>query len=91
MGVAGSLHGGVEGNTIGVLLRAPVIEHRRQVGAATEPRFCGDDKTRVHMNSGHMRVMHVGDQGDAGRKEARVISSAGYVFAEFRSEFAEDT
>src|ERR1700678_161831 len=89
MGVASGLHRGVEGDCVGVLLCAPAIEHRRQVGTATEPCFGGDDKARVHMDGRHMWIMHVGNQRNAGRKETRIVGSAGYLLAEFRSEFAE--
>jgi hypothetical protein len=38
MRVAGGLHRGVERARIGVLLGAPAVEHRGEVGAAAEPR-----------------------------------------------------
>ena len=37
VGIAGGLHGAVEGDAVGIFLRPPAIEHRRQVGAAAEP------------------------------------------------------
>ena len=89
VGVAGSLHRGVERDRVGIVLGAPAIKHRRQIGAAAEPRFCRDDETRVHMHRRHVRIVHVGDQRNAGGEKTRIVGGAGNVLAEFRGEFAE--
>ena len=89
MGVAGGLHRGVEGDRVGIVLRAPALQHRRQVGAAAEPGFGGDDEARVHVHRRHVRVVQVGDERNAGGEKARVVGGAGNLLAEFRGEFAE--
>ena len=87
--VAGGLHGGVEGDRVGVVLGAPAREHRGQVGAAAEPGLRRHDEARVHVHRRHVRVVHVGDERNAGGEEARIVGGAGNVLAEFRREFAE--
>src|SRR6202171_2398748 len=40
---AGSPHRGMKTNRVGVVLGPPPVEHRRQIRAAAEPSFGGDD------------------------------------------------
>ena len=77
MGIAGGLHGGVKGEGVGIVLGAPPVQHRRQVGAAAEPRLGGDDEARVHMHGRHVRIVQMGDQRNAGGEEARVSAAPG--------------
>ena len=84
----GRLHRRVEGNGIGILLRAPDIEHRRQVGAAAEPLAARHHHAGIHVDGRHMRVLHVGDQRDAARPEPRVLLGAGHLCPELRCELA---
>ncbi len=79
----------MEGDRIGIGLRAAAVEHRRQVGAAAEPPTRGDDHAGVHVDSRHVGVPRMRDQRDAGRPEARVFLGAGDLLAEFGREFAE--
>ena len=71
MRVAGRLHGGVEGERVGVLLRAPRVEHRREVGAAAEPGFRRHDEAGVHVHRRHVR-----DSADARSAKCREPKSA---------------
>jgi len=87
VGVAGALEGGVEEGAVFFRLRG-VEEHRREVAAATEPAFCGDQHAGVHVDGGHVGVLQVGHQADAGGEEARVFGRAGDLGAEFRAELA---
>ena len=73
---------------VGVVLRAAFIEHRRQVGAAAEPGFAGDDMTGVHVYGRHVRILRMRDQRNAGGPEARILGGAGDFLAEFRRELA---
>ena len=79
----------MERDRVGIVLRAAAIEHRRQIGAAAEPGFCGDDEARVHVHGRHMRIVQMGDQRNAGGVKARIVGGAGNLLAEFRREFAE--
>ena len=88
MRVAGRAHRGVERHRVGIVLRAAAVEHRRQVGAAAEPRLGGDDEARVHVHGRHMRVVHVGDQRNARRPEPRILGGAGNLRAKLRRELA---
>ena len=88
MRVAGRLHRGVEGDAVGIVLRAARVEHRRQIGAAAEPGFAGDDEARVHVHRRHVRIMRMRDQRNAGGPEARIVVGARDFLAEFRREFA---
>ena len=72
----------------GSSLRAAAIEHRRQIGAAAEPGFAGDDKARVHVHRRHVRIVRMRDQRNAGGPEARIVGGAGDLLAEFRRELA---
>ena len=73
---------------VGIVLRAALVEHRRQIGAAAEPGFAGDDEARVHVHRRHMRILRMRDQRNAGGPEARILGGAGNLLAEFRREFA---
>ena len=88
--VAGRLHRRVEADRIGVVLRAPRGQHRRQIGAAAEPGFRRDDEAGVHMHGRHMRIARMDDQRNAGGPEARIGLGARDLGAEFRREFAMD-
>ena len=66
------------------------VEHRGQVGAAAEPLPAGHHHARVHVDRRHMRIVHVGDERDAARPEARVLLGAGNVLAELGRELAVD-
>ena len=85
---AGRLHGRVERQRIGVLLRAPGGEHRRQVAAAAEPPFGRHHEARVHVRGRHVRVVRMRDERDAGRPEARIVLGAGDLLAELGRELA---
>ena len=87
MCVAGSAHGFVKGNGIGVFLRSPCVQHRCQICAATEPLTGGDHHTGVHVNGGDMRVLRVSDQADAGGPEARILVGTGDLTAKLGREF----
>src|SRR5689334_12484245 len=64
--------------------------HRRQVGATAEPALRRDHVARVEMHGWHVRVLHVGDHGDAGGPEARILLGAGHRLGEIRAERAVD-
>ena len=62
--------------------------HRREVGAAAEPRLGGDDEAGVHVHRRHLGRAHVRHQRDARGMEARVLVGAGNLLAELRAELA---
>ena len=74
-GVAGGLHRRMKAR-VGIVLGAPAVEHRRQIGAAAEPGFGGHDHAGVHVHRRHMRIARMGDQRDARGPEARVLGGA---------------
>jgi len=80
----------VKGDAVGVVLRAALVEHRRQIGAAAEPGFAGDHEARVHMHRRHMRVLRMRNQRNAGGPEARILGGARNLLAEFRRKLAID-
>src|SRR3546814_8237318 len=47
-----------------------------EIGPAAEPAPRGGEKTRVHVHGRHMRIGHVGDKADAGRKKMGVFTGA---------------
>ena len=73
--VAGGLERGVE---VGRVLRRlrRFGPHRRQVAAAAEPAFGGDQHPRVEMRRRHARAAHMRDQADAAGPEPRVLLGA---------------
>ncbi len=89
MGVAGGLERAVEGRAVGIVLGAPPVEHRGEVGAAAEPGFCGDDEAGVHVHRRHVRITQVRDHRHAGRPEPRILGGAWNLRAEFRRELAK--
>ncbi len=89
MGIASRLHGGVEGDGVGIGLAAAAIEQRRQVGAASEPGPGGHDEARIHVYRRHVRIVRMCDEGNARGPEPRVGIGAGNLPAEFRRELAE--
>ena len=72
----------------GILLGAPPVQHRRQVGAAAEPRLGGDDEAGVHVHGRHMRIAQVRDQRNARRPEPGIVGRARNLRAEFGRELA---
>ena len=78
----------MEGQRVRVFLGAPPVQHRRQVGAAAEPRLGGDDEAGVHVHGRHVRIAHVGDQRNARRPEPGIVGRARDLRAEFGREFA---
>ena len=70
--LAGAVHGGVEGDACRRPLACAAVEHGRQIGAAAEPPFAGDDHARVHVHGRHIGVLRMRDQRDARGPEARV-------------------
>src|SRR5205814_2409943 len=54
--VAGGLHRRMKGNRVGIILGPPPVQHRRQVRAAAEPCFGGDDEAGVHVHGWYVRV-----------------------------------
>ncbi len=88
--LAGELHGLVEGERIGIVLRAAPVEHRRQVGAAAEPPARGHHHARVHVHGRHVGIVRVRDQRNAARPEARVLLGARHLLAELGRELAVD-
>src|SRR5262249_14247159 len=73
-----------------MLLRAPPCQHGRQVGAAAEPGFGGDDHAGVHVDGRHIRIARMGDERDAGSPETRILVGSRYLPAEFGRELAMD-
>ncbi len=80
----------MESERVRILLRAPPVEHGRQVGAAAEPGFRCDDKARVHVHGRHVRVLRMRDERDARGPEARVVIGAGDLLGELGREGAVD-
>ena len=89
MGVASRAHRGMKRDRVGIVLRAALVQHRRQVGAAAEPGLGRHHETRVHVHGRHVRIVQMRDQRDAGGPEARIVGGAGNILAEFRRELAE--
>ena len=89
MRIAGLLHRRVERDRVGIVLGAAPVQHRREVGAAAEPRLGGHHEARVHVHRRHVRVVQVRDQRNARRPEARVGVGARDVLAEFGRELAK--
>ena len=87
--VAGRFHRGMKRNGIGIVLAAPALQHRGQIGAAAEPGFGRHDVARIHVHGRHVRIVHMRDQRNAGGKKTRVVGGAGNILAEFGGEFAE--
>ena len=57
---------------VGVVLRAPAVEHRASGRRRRRTRLFGrHDHARVHVHGRHVRVLRMRDQRDAGRPEAR--------------------
>ena len=79
MGVAGGLHGGVEGHGVRVILTTIRHQHGRQVAAAAEPALGRGDEAGVHVNRRNARADGVADQADPRREEARIDVGAGHV------------
>src|SRR5262249_1744809 len=86
--IAGCFHGSMKGNAVGIRLQAAPVQHRCEVGTATEPGFARNDEACVHVNSRHIRIMKMRDQGDSGSPETRVFFGAWNVVTELRREFS---
>ena len=71
-----------------IFLGPPPVEHRRQVRAAAEPCFGGDDEAGVHVHRRHVRIAQMRDQRDARGPEPGIVGRARNLRAEFRREFA---
>src|SRR5476651_59405 len=82
--VARPLEGVMEGARVFL-----VRHHGREIAAAAEPRFRGDDEARIHVHRGHFRRAQVCHQRDARGMEARVLIGAGNLLAKLGAEFAE--
>ena len=78
----------MERERIGIVLGAAAVEHRRQVGAAAEPRLGGDHEARVHVHRRHVRIVQMRDHRHARGPEARIVGRARDLRAEFRRELA---
>ena len=85
---ASSAHRRVEVFRVFILLRPPPHQHRGEVAAAAEPAFAGDHHARVHMRGRRVRVLGMGDEGDARGPEARVLIGAGDLRGELLGEGA---
>src|SRR5690606_7780352 len=68
--VAGSLHGGVEIDGVGIVLRALGVEYWGQVSAAAPPLLAGHDHAGVHVNSRNVWVPRMDDERNARAPEA---------------------
>ena len=90
VGVAGALHGGVEGDGVGIVLGALGVEHGGQVAAAAEPALRRRDQPGVHVCGRNVRIARVDDHADPGGVKARVLIGAGDVSGELRRELAPD-
>ena len=60
--LAGGAQAVVKEQRVGVVGAAARVQHRRQVGAAAEPRLAGDDEARVHVHGRDVRVPRMGDR-----------------------------
>src|SRR6185437_8153475 len=67
-----------------------VGNHRRQIGAATEPALGRDHVACVEMYGRNVRVLHVRDHRDAGGPEARILLGAWHRLRKIRRELAVD-
>src|SRR5919108_1879916 len=57
---ASRLHCVMESDRVGILLRAPALEHGGQVRSTAEPPLRGDDHPCIHVHRRHMRVVEMG-------------------------------
>ena len=78
----------MECDRVGILLRSPPVEERRQISAAAEPGFGGDDEAGVHMHRRDIRIVHMRDQRNTGSPEPRIIGGARNLRAKLRRELA---
>src|SRR5215472_2753243 len=70
--------------------RSSVRVNRGEVGAAAEPTLRGDDMACVHMHRRHQRRVHVRDERNTARPEARVICGPRDILAKLGGELAVD-
>ena len=86
---AGPPHRRVKRDRVGIVLATTPLQHRREIGAAAEPRPAGDDEPRVHVHGRNVRVRRMGDERDARSPETWVDFGARDLFAKFLGERAE--
>ncbi len=67
-----------------------VREDGRDIATTAKPAIAGDDHARIEMCCAYMRIAGVGDKGNAGCKETRILVGAWHVLAEFGREFTPD-
>src|SRR5262249_13387327 len=56
---------------------------------AAEPGLRSDDEAGIYVHGRHVRAHRMGDDGDSGGPESRILLGALDLLAEFRREFAE--
>src|ERR1700712_3330052 len=89
MAVAGGAEAGMKiRRVLFCLFRAEA--HRRQVAAAAEPAFRGNQHAGVKMRGWHQRALHVCHETDAAGPEVRILGRARDLGTEIRTEFAPD-
>ncbi len=64
------LHRRMKRDRVGIVLRAPSVQQRSEIGAAAEPGLARHHEARVHVHGRHVRIVQVCDERDAGSPEA---------------------
>src|SRR5512134_560744 len=79
-------HRCMKGGSVGIVLRTPPLEHRRQVGSSAKPAPRSYDEAGIEMPRRHMRVPRMGYERHTRSPEAWISFGIGNLAAELGGE-----